>query len=552
MFDLPQLLNAAFRDHQAGRMEDAERGYRQILAVMPQHFDALHLLGVVQQQRGRYDEALGLLQAAIRVQPTSAEAHFNLAKTWHDAGRFDEAAASYRQAILRKLSFAEAHFNLGNVLREQHRYDESAAAFREALRVRPNYPKALANLGSVLTDLGQFEEAERVLLQVRAVQPDNPRVLSNLGSALRALGRQAEAEPLLLRSLQLDPQQAEAWNNLATVQLDTLRFDEAERSLQEALRLRPDYPRAHLNRAFLWLQRGDYGRGWEEYEWRWRCPEWTPRPGVRRWQGESLVGGTLLLSTEQGLGDGLQFVRYARPAKERSGARVVVECPPALLAVLARTPGIDQLVPAGTPVACDAHAPLMSLPWILGTTLDTVPADVPYVRTDEERLARWQTRLAALSGVRVGIAWQGNPKQRQDRFRSLPLAAFEPLARLPNVRLLSLQKGFGAEQVAAVADRFTVQSLGDDVDASAAFVDTAAILRHLDLVITPDTAIAHLAGAVGARTWLLLQHASEWRWLLERDDTPWYPTMRLFRQPSRGDWDSVLRSVAARLASEFT
>jgi hypothetical protein len=293
-----------------------------------------------------------------------------------------------------------------------------------------------------------------------------------------------------------------------------------------------------------WLQTGDFARGWPEFEWRFRCQEYA-MPDLRRplWDGGSLVGRTILLYADHGLGDSLQFVRYAPLVKERGG-RVIAACQKPIARLLVSCPGIDAVFAEGELVPdFDVYAPLMSLPKILGTTLASVPASVPYLTPDPSLVADWKHALDPPAGFAVGIAWQGNPRYRKDRQRSVPLAVFEPLARIAGVRLFSLHKGFGIEQLADIQGRFEVTDLGSRCD----LTDVAAVMQSLDLVIAPDTALAHLAGAVGVPVWVALSFVTDWRWLVERTDSPWYPTMRLFRQKTWGNWDEVFERMATSL-----
>jgi hypothetical protein len=316
----------------------------------------------------------------------------------------------------------------------------------------------------------------------------------------------------------------------------------------------------HHNRSAALLMLGEFAEGFAEYEWRFRSRDYPPlnlRWPV--WNGEPLAGRTIVLVGEQGLGDTIQFVRYASLIGAL-GARVVVQCSAALHPLLARTPGVDAWVDSKTPVEADFCVPLLSVPHRLGTTLATIPAEVPYVFAEPERVERWKARLAERPGLKIGIIWQGNPRAPGDAQRSIPLRYFAPLTKLPGVQLVSLQKGFGAEQLAALPERDAIWDFGDELDAEGgAFMDTAALMQSLDLVITSDTAPAHLAGALGANVWVALQTVPDWRWLLERADCPWYPTMRLFRQKTAGDWGEVFERITnevqrtlARRASDGT
>ncbi len=388
-------------------------------------------------------------------------------------------------------------------------------------------------------------------------------MLTNLGVALSNLGARDEALAYARRAVELRPEWATAHHNLGMVLGRRGETDAALAAYEQVLRIEPEYAEAHRNRALAWLTRGDFARGWPEYEWRWRCR------GLERgpfrftqpcWQGEDLKGRTILLHAEQGLGDTLQFIRYASLVKRRGG-RVVLVCPPPLVRLLAGCSSIDHVLAAGSGAsqglpAFDVHAPLMSLPLIFGTTLDDVPAEVPYLSATPASLERWRSALDEVTGFRVGIAWQGNRRHRNDRLRSFPMAALAPLARVASARLISLQRGAGTEQVGTGDGAFTVLDLdsasglqtADDRD----FLETAAIVSQLDLVVTADTALAHLAGALGVPVWVALPDVADWRWLTDRGDSPWYPTMRLFRQDRPGDWAGVFDRMAEALETAIS
>jgi hypothetical protein len=303
----------------------------------------------------------------------------------------------------------------------------------------------------------------------------------------------------------------------------------------------------------MWLLTGDFERGWAEYQWRWKAEQCQWRDFSQPlWDGRPLEGRTILLHAEQGLGDTIQFVRYAALVKQRGGG-VVVECPTPLLSLLASCERIDRLMGRGDELpAFDLQAPLLSLPGIFHTSLDTIPADGPYLFADPGLVGRWRQELGGIAGFKIGIAWQGNPKNPDDRNRSIPLSDFEPLAGCSAVRLLSLQKEAGTEQLQKVAGRFPVIDLGSRLDeAAGAFMDTAAVMMNLDLVVTSDTAIAHLAGALGVPVWVAISFVPDWRWLLDRSDSPWYPTMRLFRQTRLGDWAGVFEEIKAALCVQL-
>jgi cytochrome c-type biogenesis protein CcmH/NrfG len=426
--------------------------------------------------------------------------------------RWEEAAACYRRAIALAPNRAEAHRNLGSVLREAGRVEEGVSAIREALRLDPNFAEVWASLGLAL------------------VEADDPETA--LTSCQRAI--------------ELNPRLVAAHHHHGVALFDLGRRQEALDSYSRALALEPNLADAHKNRALLWLIEGKLTEGWDEYEWRWKCAE-SPPPlfGQPLWDGSPLAGRTILLHAEQGLGDTIQFVRYATLVRRRGG-RVVLLCQPALVSLVRRCEGVEQVVAQGDRLPpFDLHAPLMSLPRIFGTTLDTIPSDTPYLDVDPRSLERWRDELAGDSLFKVGIAWQGSRLHRRDRGRSIPLTCFQPLAALPGVQLYSLQTNEGREQIALVDFADRIVDLSPRVDS---FAETAAAIANLDLVISCDTSVAHLAGALGKPAWVAIRLVPDWRWLLDRDDSPWYPTLRLFRQTRRGDWGEVMERVAQRLA----
>jgi tetratricopeptide (TPR) repeat protein len=576
----PESLQRAFELHRAGRLDDAERLYRQVLAREPRNAEAWHLLGVAAQQRGKHAEAIGHLARAIELDPNNATFHFNLATAHAEQGRPQQAIASMREVIRLEPHHFPAHNSLGALLAASSRGDEAAACFRQALAIRPDYAPALVNLGRTLNRQGRAQEAATCFQQAIRLNPDDAQAHVGLGAALHASRQPEKALAAYQRALQIKPDFAEVHNNIgqlmlergdlaaALARLDRAaqiqpdlplvhnnrgivlamlgRYDEALAHFNRALSIDPDYTDAHFSRATLLLSLGDYASGWSEYEWRLRAPDAPQRPPGPAWNGEPLAGRAILLYAEQGQGDILQFIRYAPRVKARGG-RVIVGCAARLIPILSTCQGVDRFFSQHDPVPpFEVHAALASLPGILGTDAHSIPADVPYLSADAELVEQWRAKLPSDSRLRVGINWQGSPTHRDDRRRSMPLAELAPLARVEGVRLFSLQKGFGVEQLAGAP--FEVVDLGSRLDeGEAAFCDTAAVIKNLDLVITSDTAVAHLAGALGAPVWVALSLAPDWRWLLEREDSPWYPTMRLWRQAKLDDW----RGVFARIADEL-
>ncbi len=530
-----------------GRHDEAVTAYRTLTRLRPVSAPAHFALGNVLRTAGALQEAVDEYRTAIQLDPAFADCHRNLGLSLASLGDLNAAEASFCTALRLSPEFAAVHNDLGLVLLDLDRPGEAAAAFREAVRLDPESPEPVSNLGVALTALGLLEEA--IVCHERAVEmaPASPGVHNNYGIALRAAGNADAAVDEFRKAQRLDPNNAGVLNNLGEDRLKRGDFPTALDYFKRALRADPSAPEPHLNQAVIWLTSGDFRRGWPEFEWRWKQKGITPRRFAQpRWDGTPLAGKTILLRDEQGLGDTIQFVRYASVVK-RQGCRVVLECVPLLLPLLSGCPGIDLLVPSGSPLPpFDVEAPLLSLPAIIGTTLDTVPAHIPYLSADPDRIRRWQVLTELVPGFRIGIAWQGNKHYAADRDRSIPLRSFRHLA-VEGVRLVSLQIGPVGKQLASLAEPFPVHQIGAGWDEDGAFLDTAAILSHLDLVVSADTAVAHLAGALGVPVWLALARTADWRWLRDRPASPWYPSTRLFRQELPGDWESLFHKMAARL-----
>lgn len=507
-------LHAGLEAERSGDLAEAARRYAAAVRAAPRDPDAHYMHGNLQMRLGQFAAAQTSYEAAARLRPEHAETHNNLAVALAEQGRFEDAIAAYGRALEARADYAEAHYNLGNALFALRRHADAAERYQRAVALRPDWPEASSNLGMALAALGRTDAAIAAYDRALALRPDYPEALNGL-----ALVRQSRGE-----------------------------FEAAARLFDRALALRPGFPQAHANRAQLRLQHGDFTRGWPEYEWRWKLPGVAlPRVYVPRWDGTPLAGRTILLRNEQGLGDTIQFVRYA-PVLAAQGARVIVECQSVLAPLVRSCPGIHMVVARGTALpAADVQAPLLSLPGMLGATDRNVPAAVPYLFADPALAERWREEIGPPKGLRIGIAWQGNPVFPQDCHRRIPLGAFAPLARIPGVRLIGLQRGFGREQLAdAPTHGMEVVDLGGRLEAAGGgFVETAAAILRLDLVVTVDSAVAHLAGALGVPVWVALTVSPDFRWLLEREDTPWYPTMRLFRQRRLDDWNEVFERIAA-------
>ena len=581
---LQQKLNEGMAHHNAGRLAEAEAVYRAVLTAAPQQPDALHLMGVLALQVNKPDVAAQLIGQAITHNGENAVYHSNLGSALRRLGRLAEAEAACRQSLAVDRNFADGYNNLANVLVDRGAFAEAAEALSHLLRLRPTLTEqrlllgralimagkpeeavtameelirrdprstaALTNLGVALRKLNRDRDAEAVYRRGIDIAPDDTGLLSNLGSLLSQEGQLDEAIALFNRALAIRPDFTDAHVNLSIALRDANRFAESAVAAQNALRYDPNSAEAHTNLSHALLLLGDFTNGFAEYEWRFKVPGF-PTPlrdfGRPSWHGEPLAGRSIMLHDEQGVGDGIQFARYARILKEM-GARVIIECNTQALRLFQGLIGADAVVGRfSPPPPFDYHAPLMSLPHRLGASLDNIPADVPYLRPEPELVERWGARLAELATTgenrfKVGLVWAGSPEHRNDHNRSLPLATLAPLSTIPNVQLFSVQKGPGMAQLSNAP--MPVVDLGAEIGD---FADTAAILTHLDLLITVDTSVAHLAGALGRPVWVLLPFSPDWRWILGRDDSPWYPTMQLFRQAEPGAWGPVLERLEAAL-----
>lgn len=537
-----------------GERNQAIASYRVVLRAKPDHAEALTNLGVALAQQGQLEEAVEELRTALHYRSDSPKALHNLGVALAQQGKPDEAARSLREALGRRPDYPEAYYNLGNILVAQKQNEEAVTCYQNALSLKPDYGEVYNNLGLVLIEMGKLGQATVMLRQAVRLCPQLAEAHNNLGLALAEQGRSAEAETCYRQALRIKPNYADAHANVGSTLRDEGKLEEALACYQLALWLNPDSPSAHWNRSLLLLQMGQFREGWAEYEWRWKRPK-APVYGCRRrtfpqplWDGSPLAGRTILIHMEQGLGDMIHFIRYASLLRQ-AGGHVIVECPDFLMPILSRSPGITRLVAEGSPLPdFDVHCPLLSLPGLLGTSLETIPATIPYLFADPNLVEHWRQRLRPLNRLKIGIAWQGNPHHKWDRHRSIPLAEFEVLGQQAGVQLINLQRGPGLDQVPTVAKRFVIHQLAAELDATTGgFMDTAAIMMNLDLVITPDTAIAHLAGALGVPVWVTLSTIADWRWLHRRQDSPWYPTMRLFHQSQLGDWTTVFTRLAAEV-----
>lgn len=550
------MLEQAVQRHRAGNLPQAIASYRRVLAERPHDPDALHMLGVALAQIGRAAEAVPLIRLALQSYPDQGMVHFNLGNAFAAMGRHAEALIAYQRAAELAADRPEAHAAACRMALEIEQFAGALESADRALALRPGDGYTLLHKASALIALDRPAEALDCCDRAVGVIPEHWGAQLRRGVALARLGRLTEAEPCFVRAVQLNPGDPSVHTDLGNLYGAQGRSEPAVASFARALELKPDFADARWNLALLRLARGEFAEGWALYEERFTMDARRGSPmrvRERRWTGgERLEGKRILLWSERGLGDTLQFCRYA-PLLRDLGADVTLEVQARLKALLeGQFPGV-QVIGRGEPVpAFDYQCPLLSVPGALHTELASIPAAVPYLKVNPAAVERWSHRFPGGPALRVGIAWQGNADAERNwaRGRSWPLGALEPLARLAGVTLVSLQTGPGIGQLSSVSFADRVVSFGEELDAGPdAFLDTAAILESLDLVISCDTSIAHLAGALGVPVWVALHLTSEWRWLLNREDSPWYPTMRLFRQRAAGDWDAVVAEMCRALDS---
>lgn len=566
--------------HRAGELPRAAALYRDLLAAEPNHFDALCMFALLEYQHGRGEESLRLLDRALAIEPTAVNAICNRGNVLMSLRRYEEALAGMEHALALKPDAAEIHFNRGVILQALMRSQEALAAYEQAIALHPGYAEAWLNRGNALETLARPDEALSSYEHAVALRPGLAPAHFNRGNLLRRLGRREDALMEYTRALASHPGYVEAWNNRGNILRElnrpgealsdydralALRADYAEAwlnrgivldalgrraealaSFERVLALRSDHPEAHYCLALHRLLHGDFGRGWAGYEWRWKASDAATAPAFPQppWLGrEDLAGKTILLHAEQGYGDTLQFCRYARLVADL-GARVILQVQPPLRSLLTRLAGPVQVVAQGDPLPpFDVHCPLMSLPLAFGTELASIPAEIPYLSADPTETAAWRARLGETDTPRVGLAWSGRPAHRNDMNRSIPLAELAPLFQA-GAEFISLQKDVREEDRESLASTPAIRDFGGQLRD---YADTAALIACLDLVITVDTSVAHLAGALGKPVWILLPSDPDWRWLLGREDSPWYPSARLFRQTRLHEWGSAIPHITEAL-----
>lgn len=510
---IAESLQAGLEHHRAGRLREAEQIYRDVLSRHPRNSQAIHLLGLIAYQLGRPIDSIQCLELAAQLEPNNAT----------------------------------FHADLGDVLRTQGQVPEAIAACQKALELKPDMVDVHHCLGILYKKQGDLERAEQCFRQAIAVDPNHAPSHASLGTLLRTADQMAEAQTMFERAIQLDPTKGDYYWNLGLCLYELGQRLEAIACYQQTLRLSPASAKPQFNCALARLAVGDFEQGWRDFELRHLFDDLVRRRyDLPPWMGGDIPAGAILVHAEQGFGDAIQFARYVPLLVER-GARVVFDVHEELVSLFQQS-GMPNVRSDGVaPPECTHQVPLMSLPRLFGTTVETIPARVPYLTVRDDLVAKWQSKLAGVAPLRVGIQWQGRAEYYNDRARSIPLRMFAPVAAIPGVQLVSLQTGAGADQLAELAGAFPVVHVSNELTD---FHETAALMRNLDLVVSCDSAPAHLAGALGLPVWVPLTVGGDWRWFGDSEKSPWYPTMRLFRQQTRRDWQPVFQRIAEALQAQ--
>jgi tetratricopeptide (TPR) repeat protein len=530
-----------------GRAAEAEQAYRAVLALDPASRSAWLNLGNVLVEQDKGDEAVEAYRQALATDPDNAGLLRNLGAVLHQQGRLEDAIAHYRRAVVLAPGDNAALRCLGTALHEAGQLEEAARIYRQTA-LDPGDHIILSNLAACLCDLGQYDEAMATSDLALAIKPDHAPAHTNRGIILEMRGDLEDAIAAHRRAVSIDPDYAKGHANLAVALRSAGELDEALAASHRAVALKPEQPLIRYNHAHALLMNGHLKDGFEEFRWGRKCKTWAhhyPDFNQPEWQGEAFAGRTLLVFSDYGMGDAIQFMRYMPEVVARGGT-VVLQVQPGLVPLLKDLPGVT-VIARGEPLPpFDLQLPMMGLPRIFGTTLESIPAAVPYLQAEPTAAARWQRALRLETKLKVGLVWAGNALHKGDKQRSIAAEAVLPRLVMPGVQLYSLQKEIRLEDASVLA------SLGADIADLApvlgSFADTAAAVDTLDLVISVDTSVAHLAGALGRPVWVLLPYALDWRWMRDREDSPWYPTMRLFRQQKPRAWDGVIARAAAELA----
>jgi tetratricopeptide (TPR) repeat protein len=533
-----------------GEAHKAISAYRRALDLQPDYPEALYNLGCLLLSQGSYTSAEAAFRRTIALQSDHAAAHNNLGKCLQALKKTDAARSAFETAGALDPTLGQSWFNLGEIEQMQGRPELAVVHYRKALEQSPHMAAAYNNLGNAYQKLNQYSQAVDCYRRLVSRRPESAEGYYNLGSALRCTEAFEEAMTCLLHAIRLKPDYADAWNNLALACKNIGDMDRALTCFNRALALDPELAVAHWNRGFVYLLKKDYPHGWADFEWRFRIPQrklvYPFHLNGVRWTGQTVPQATILVHDEQGLGDTIQFARYLPLVKARC-ARVILETRAELVTLLQRCAGVDNIIVRSTDgcpsAAYDFHVPLMSLPAIFQTGAATIPDRVPYLYAEPQKVDRWRLKFPA-GGLKIGLVWSGRPQHTNDRNRSCRLADLVPLLRTPGVHFYGLQKGLEANQVENLPEDINVTNLGGELRD---FSDTAAVLANLDLIITVDTAVAHLAGAMARPVWTMIPFIPDWRWAMSDETTPWYPSMRLFRQKRPKKWDHPVQRIRTKI-----
>ena len=501
---------------------------------------------------GQLDKAEALYRAVTALKPGHAEAHYNAGLIYHAQNKLPEAVVAFREAVYAKSDYADAYANLGTVLKAQGMKDNALIFYHQALRLVPLNAQTHSNMGVLLNDMGRSEEGETAFKKAMVCDPAYEWAYLNFAPCLLDLAAQEASLKACHRAIALNPKSHMGWYNLAASYKTFNRLDDSIAAFRKSIELRPDFAEAHFALGQMLLTRGDFLEGWKEYDWRWKLAEYGWMRNIHgeftapRWTGEPLAGKTILIFAEQGLGDAIQYVRYV-PRVQALGAKVVLAVHPPLKPLFAQLAGVEIVSLDQVPLPpYDYQCPLLTLPMVFKTDVNSIPGNVPYLVADPAKAGRWRARITG-KGLRVGVVWAGNPTQKGDRWRSPGLKAVSPIFSVPGVDFVALQMGPGRNDLADNPLPSNVQDLGPEIGD---FSDTAAIMAGLDVMISSCTAPLHLAGALGVKTWAMIPFAPHLLWQLERTDSPWYPSLRIYRQDRPGtDWSSTIGRMKADLAA---
>ena len=537
--DVHSSLQEAILLHQSGQLKQASTIYQRVLDIEPENANALHLLGLVSHQSGQPEAAIILIKQALGIAPNQLNFLYNLANILRELGQFEEAVQVYRQFIRLQPDSAEAYNNLGISLHKLNQFQPAAQAYRDAIELNPVCAETYYNFGTLLQKQGELEKAVRLYQKAIEIDPEYAEVYNNFGTLLQKQGELEKAVRLYQKAIEIDSNFVLAYGNLGDILHRQGQIEQATQAYRRAIEIQPDYAKAHNHLGITLLLKGDFQLGWQEYEWRLKCENFPiEKRGFSQpvWDGSSLHGKAIFLYAEQGFGDTIQFIRYVYILAQYQ-VDIIFECQFELLTLFESIEVITQLIVEGDPLPdFDFHAPLLSLPRIFRTDLESIPSKIPYLCP---KLASFIC-LSPNDKLRIGIAWAGNPKNSNDDTRLVDLQQFSVLFEIEACQFYGLQVGDRRNDIAKYNYSDAIIDLGADFSD---FSDTASAIAEMDLVISVDTSTAHLTGALGKMGWILLPWIPDWRWLLDRKDTPWYPTMRLFRQTSLGDWTSTFQQV---------